>query len=138
MTVDRIGARCVPPWRVARTVHASPERVWDILIDTERWREWGPSVRAVRCSRRRIELGSEGSVQTALGFWVPFVITEFVPGTYWAWKVASIRATGHRVRPLGNGRCRLTFEVPFWAAPYTLICRLAADRIARLASVSPH
>ena len=90
------------------------------------------TVRAVRCSRRRIQLGSEGSVQTPLGFWLPFLITEFVPGAYWAWKVASIRATGHGVRPLGAGRCELIFELPVLAAPYALICRVAANRIARL------
>jgi hypothetical protein len=138
MNIDRIGARCVPPWTVVRLVHASAESVWDILIDTETWKEWGPSVRSVHCSRRRIELGSEGSVQTVLGFRVPFVITEFVPGSYWAWEVASIRATGHRVQPLASGRCRLILEIPFWAAPYSLVCQMAAERIARMASVSPH
>jgi uncharacterized protein YndB with AHSA1/START domain len=121
---------------VGGVVLAPPQRVWELLTDVERWPEWGPSVRAVRCSHRRIELGSKGKVRTALGFWVPFVITELVPGSYWAWKVASIQATGHRVEPLETGSCRLTFEIPLWAAPYGLLCKVAVARLARLAKAS--
>lgn len=121
---------------VAGVVHSPPQRVWELLTDVEYWPVWGPSVRAVRCSHRRIELGSKGKVRTALGFWVPFVVTEFVQGTYWAWKVASIPATGHRVEPLKTGFCRLIFEVPIWAAPYAVVCSVAVARLARLATTA--
>jgi hypothetical protein len=47
--------------------------------------------------------------------------------------VAGVPATGHRVTPLGPGRCRVDFELSPWVAPYWLVCRIAAARVARLA-----
>jgi len=117
---------------VSRKIDASAERVWDLITDTKRWPEWGPSVRAVECSERRIRQHSQGRVQTALGFWAPFVVTEFVAEHYWAWQVFSVRATGHRVEPLDQCCCKLSFDMPLAAAPYGLICRLALARIAGL------
>jgi hypothetical protein len=67
-----------------------------------------------------------------LGFWVPFVVIEWVEGHYWAWRVAGVRATGHRVEPLGADRSVLTFDLPVPAFPYLLVCGIAARRIARL------
>jgi hypothetical protein len=121
---------------VGREIPAPPETVWELLIDTWCWPQWGPSVRAVRCPDRRISAGSEGRVLTVLGLWLPFTITHFIPDHYWAWKVGAFRATGHRVRSAGAGRCVLVFEVPLPAAPYGFVCSIAASRLAKLAADS--
>ena len=115
-----------------RTIKAPAERVWEILTDTQRWPEWGPSVTAVECGERVIREGSRGRVRTPAGLWVPFEVTAMEPGKSWRWRVAGIAATGHRVEPIGPDRCRLVFEVPWFAAPYGAVCQLAAGRIARL------
>jgi hypothetical protein len=107
--------------------------VWDILVDTARWREWGPSVREVDCSDRRIRAGSTGRVRTSLGFWVPFEVTDFDPLRRWGWKVGGLPATGHRVDKGPPGKSFVVFEVPLAAFPYGLVCLVAARRIARLA-----
>lgn len=117
---------------VHRILRADALRVWDLLVDTARWTEWGPSVRAVDYPERWIRLGSSGRVRTALGFWMPFVITEFDDGIHWAWRVAGIAATGHRLDVLDHGLCRLAFEIPRWAFPYASVCLLALQRIARI------
>jgi len=70
--------------------------------------------------------------RTALGWRVPFEITEYKEGRFWFWRVAGIRATGHLVVPLEVGRCRLIFTVPIWAAPYAAVCLLGLIRIQRL------
>ena len=57
-----------------RRVRAPAPEVWRVLIDTECWPLWGPSVRAVACPERRIALGTSGRIQTALGFWLPFQV----------------------------------------------------------------
>lgn len=114
-------------------IAAPAERVWTILTDTRAWPDWGPSVRAVECEERFIEANSRGRVRTAVGIRLAFEVTGFVPGAYWAWRVAGIRATGHRVTPLDDQRCRLSFEVPKLAAPYLAVCRVAIGRIRDMA-----
>lgn len=118
---------------IATEILAPVEDVWTLLIDTQRWPEWGPTVRAVESPERFIRLGTKGWVRTPLGFWVPFEITEFEPLRQWRWRVVGVPATGHRVEALGDGRTRLVFELPAIAFPYAAVCRIAGLRIARMA-----
>ncbi len=121
-----------PPITVGREFGAAPETVWDLLTDTRLWPCWGPSVRAAYCSERRIGKGTRGWILTAFGLALPFRVTAYEEGRFWAWKVAGIPATGHRVIPLGPESCRLLFELPRLAAPYGAVCRRAARNLARL------
>ncbi len=121
----------LPHLSASRIIRTTPEKLWDVLTDTRRWTEWGPTVKAVRSDTRYIQAGTKGYVKTTLGFWAPFVVTEWVEGQYWAWHVFNIRATGHRIETIDTTSCRLVFEVPLWAAPYAMVCKLAAHRIAR-------
>ncbi|WP_142856964.1 SRPBCC family protein [Salinigranum halophilum] len=120
---------------VSRVVDAPAERVWDVLTDTTRWDEWGPSVAAVDCPTRYVHEGVTGRVRISrTGLWVPFEIDSYVDGgetKRWTWRVARVPATGHRVDALGE-QCRVTFEVPLVAAGYVPVCRRALDRLARL------
>lgn len=113
-------------------IQAPASAAWELLTDTSRWPQWGPSLSRVDSAERYIRAGSTGRVQTIIGAWLPFRITEFVAGRRWVWEVAGIPATGHRVDPLGSHRCRVVFEVPAIAAPYVAVCRLAAERIKRI------
>ncbi len=122
----------LPSIKVSRIVQAAPEKVWDMLIDTECWSQWGPTVKAVQSETRYIRAGSSGYVKTVFGFWAPFSITEWKHRKYWSWHVFNIRATGHRIEMINADCCRLIFEVPLWAAPYAIICQIAAERIARM------
>jgi uncharacterized protein YndB with AHSA1/START domain len=123
---------------VGREVAAPAEQVWDLLVDTARWPAWGPTVAGAEvlagADGTRIGPGARGRVRTSLGPTLPFEVRAFEPGRRWTWAVAGVPATGHRVEPLGPGRCRVTFEVPTWAAPYLLVCRQALVRIERLAT----
>ncbi|GJQ59414.1 MAG: SRPBCC family protein [Candidatus Scalindua sp. AMX11] len=125
--------KCVPGRiEVYRDMDVSSETVWDIITDTARWIEWGPSIMAVECQDRYIQKRSRGRVQTAIGLWVHYEITAFDEGKYWSWRVFGIPATGHRVVPQGDDICRLIFEMPFLAAPYAYVCKIALKRIARI------
>jgi len=121
-----------PYIEISRVVGASPNRLWELLTDTLAWEEWGPSIIAVRSSDRYIRKNSHGQVKTALRFWVPFQITELDPGKHWSWDIFGIKATGHRIEQLNESSCRLVFQVPIWAAPYLIVCKIAMDRIVRL------
>mgnify|MGYP000138556602 CR=1 FL=1 len=129
-TVERTpdGRRLV----VDRVVAADRDAVWDLLCETDRWREWGPSVSGVRSSDRRIEAGTTGQVQVLGGPWVSFEIRT-CENYRWTWRVAGIPATGHRVDAVPGG-CRVGFEIPLVAAGYAVVCERALRRIERLAA----
>jgi len=117
---------------VGRFYRASPLRVWDLITDTTQWPRWGPTVKRVRFPDRYIRKGSSGQVLTAFGVWLPFNIDEYEHAGFWSWKVAAIKATGHRVQASETGGCSLWFEVPMVAAPYAMVCQMALGRIKRL------
>lgn len=119
--------------QVTRLIAAPTERVWDILIDTHLWARWGPSVRKVDSRQRLLTNGFKGRLLTPLGLWLPFEITRFEPPFFWAWAVAGIPATGHRLQPIDPNCCELIFEIPYRAFFYRPICRRASENIARLA-----
>ncbi len=111
---------------------AAPETVWDLLTDMRLWPCWGPSVRAVFSPERRVREETRGWILTAFGLALPFRVTAYEEGCFWAWKVAGIPATGHRLIPLGPESCRVLFELPRFAVPYAAVCRRACRNLARL------
>lgn len=115
---------------VSRVIPADRDAVWDLLCDTQRWPEWGPSVSDVRSSERVIDQGTTGKVQVAGGPWVPFEIVT-CEDYRWTWRVAKIPATGHRVEAAPRG-CRVVFEIPLAAAGYAVVCERALSRIEDL------
>ena len=121
---------------VGKAYDASPHIIWELITDTSQWNRWGPTVKAVRTPQRFIGLASEGQVLTPLGIWLPFVVTDYEHERFWNWKVASVRATGHRLQSTDDGGAILWFEVPLIAFPYLVICRMALSRIADCVAVS--
>jgi Polyketide cyclase / dehydrase and lipid transport len=119
---------------VAATINIPATVAWRLLTDTRAWPQWGPSVRAVEVPARFISAGMRGRVQTTLGFWLPFEITDWAAGSHWSWNVAGIPATGHLVEATGPDSCRVTFTIPAWAPFYIPVCRAALRAIGRLAT----
>ena len=119
---------------VGGDVDAPAGRVWDLLVDTERWPEWGPSVAAVDApTRTRPVVPASIRRVGGLGVSLPFEVEAFDAGAMrWRWRVAGLSATGHGVDPRTDG-CRVFFEVPPVAAGYAPVCRLACRRLRRLA-----
>lgn len=121
---------------VARHLPASPAAVWDAFIDTSVWPRWGPSLRQASLEHEgtRLRPGSKGRVQTAIGIWLPFEVTDWEDGRQWSWKVAGVPATVHRVEAVTGGRgVRAVIEVPNWAAVYGPLCWIALGRLGHVA-----
>ena len=114
-------------------IHAPAAVAWALLTDTHAWSQWGPSVRAVDAPARFITAGTRGRVQTTLGLWLPFEITDWEEGRAWAWRVGGLPATGHLIEATGPDRCRVTFTIPAWAPFYLPVCRAALRAMGRLA-----
>lgn len=120
---------------VSLQVDAPASAARDVLVDLDRWPDWGPSVRGAELhdGGRRLRAAAHGTVTTAVGLSVPFRVNRWVAGERWAWNVAGLPATSHVVRSLGPDRCEVAFGVPWFAAPYLVVCRVALTRIAELA-----
>jgi hypothetical protein len=119
---------------VTRHLAVSPEGAWDALTDLDDWPKWGPFIVAARLDGggRRLHDGAVGQVQTPIGAWLTFRVTGWQEGCSWAWSVAHIPATGHRLEPRAQGGAAATIDVPLWAAPYAPICWVALGRLERL------
>lgn len=115
---------------VDKLIAAPSSAVWEVLVDLRAWPKWGPTISRARLDPPHSELALHvtGTVQTSLGFAVPFVVTEFEPGRHWAWKVAGVPATHHRVEPVGD-QTRATITVPPWAIAYLAVCVIGLRRI---------
>jgi len=113
---------------ISRDIAAPPEDAWALLVDTAAWPTWGPSIRRAELDGTEFGVGATGRVWTAVGLPLRFVVTECEAGRAWAWSVAGVRATRHRVEATDLG-CRVTFAVPWWAPAYLLVCAVALRRI---------
>jgi hypothetical protein len=117
-------------------VAAPRERVWQELVDLDRWPRWGPTVRAARLDDggRELHAGATGAVLTPVGLWLPFTVEQWSQdgGRWtWSWRVAGVPATTHSVAAAGPGRSRLEMTVPWWAPAYLGVVRVALTRIRR-------
>jgi hypothetical protein len=118
---------------ISQTIDASSDQVWRIMTDTSLWPIWGPSIRKVECADKYVKIGSTGSVQLFSILWVRFLVTELEEGRHWSWRILGMRATGHRVESLSTTRCQAVFQIPIFAAPYVIVCKVALNRISKLA-----
>src|SRR5687767_15243434 len=66
-------------------VKASPERVWEVLSDAERWHEWTPSVTSVELMDRPIAVGGRALIMQPELPPAKFKITELEPGRSFTW-----------------------------------------------------
>ena len=117
---------------IGTVIQGTAEEAWRLLTDTQQWPLWGPSVSAVASEQRYIGPGSKGRVKTLLGFWVPFTIDEYRELRFWSWRIGRFPATGHRVSVKDETTCVVAFDMPWWALPYLVVCRIALGRIRRL------
>ncbi|MGF1598061.1 MAG: SRPBCC family protein [Acidimicrobiales bacterium] len=118
---------------VHRDIFSPSTTLWALLTELDRWPQWGPTVRRAVLVGDRLEKGARGTVTTVFGVRLPFEITAYDEGTRWAWRVAGVQATDHTVTTLGPERCRVGFGVPWPAAPYLAVCRVALDRLESIA-----
>ena len=93
-------------------VDASPERVWEVLSDVERWPEWTETVTRVT----RLDPASPGSSSLGLGSRVrveqprlpstEYVVTELDPGAGFTWVATGpgVRTTARHRIEAGTGR----------------------------------
>jgi hypothetical protein len=106
-------------------IDASPDIVWAVTEDIERWPEWSPTMTWVkRTTPGTFGVGSVARIKQPMQPEAEWVVTEYVRGRRFAWHTrrTGIHFTGiHEVAPHGNGtQSRLCVEadgpaaVLFW------------------------
>ncbi|CAM3467600.1 SRPBCC family protein [Isoptericola cucumis] len=96
-------------------VDAPPERVWEVLLDVERWPEWTDSVTAVRSlDDGPLAVGSRVEVSQPRIPTGTYTVTVLDPTSTFVWEQrqpGSTVAAHHECAPLGDGGTRVGLRV---------------------------
>ena len=97
-------------------IKASPERVWQVMSDGERWHEWTPSVTSVELLDKPIAVGSRAIIRQPELPPAKFKVTALDPGKSFTWSTgipAIIFVYAHHsVEPTPTG-ARATLRLRF-------------------------
>ena len=97
-------------------IAATPEQVWEVLADVERWSEWTETVTWVRrLDEGPLRSGSRAKVNQPKIPETEYVVTELEPGQSFTWVATGpgVRTTARHdieARPDGGTRVRLSVE----------------------------
>ena len=111
-------------------VGATPERVWAVMSDIERWHEWTPSVRSItRLDQGPLARGSRAKIRQPRVAPAVWTITELDPPRAFAWRTGSpvVWAVAHHsVQPVAQGS-RVTLSLKFGGLFAGLVAWLTRD-----------
>lgn len=117
----------MPVFSVTTDIDAPPARVWDVIRDVERWREWTPSITSVRrLDTGPFAIGTRAIVRQPKllpAFWR---VSALEPGKSFTWisSAPGVRAIGyHAVAPAGS-RSRGTLSLEYQGLFGKLFARL--------------
>jgi uncharacterized protein YndB with AHSA1/START domain len=114
--------------RTSIDVAAPPARVWEVLVDAERWPEWTDSVSKVRMlDSGPLAVGSRVEVSQPRIPTGTYTVTALVPGTAFTWeqRQPGSRVTAHHeCAPLPDGGTRVDLQVVMSGAVGGVVGRL--------------
>ncbi len=109
---------------VTRTINAPPERVWQVLVDVQRWPGWTPSMKSLQFVE-----GNELSPNARVRIQQPrlpaavWTVTQVEPGSYFEWQASGPgihTVAGHRATAAGEGQTTVTLTLE-QKGPFTLL-----------------
>lgn len=109
-------------------VAASPERVWEVLVDVERWPEWTDSVSSVRpLDAGPLAVGSRVEVSQPRIPTGTYTVTALEPGSVFIWEQRQPGSTvtaHHECARLPDGDTRVELRVVMTGAVGRVVGRL--------------
>ena len=108
-------------------IAAPPDRVWKVMVDVERWREWTRSIKSVRrLDGGPFGVGSRARVSQPKLLPAVWTVTRFEPLRSFTWSSGSpgLRVSGsHSVEAIDRGS-RVTLGLQFDGLFGSLVARL--------------
>jgi uncharacterized membrane protein len=113
---------------VSIEVAAPSDRVWDVLVDVERWPEWTASVSSVRLlDPPPLAVGSRVEVSQPRIPTGTYTVTALEPGSAFTWQQrqpGSTVSAHHECAPLPGGGTRVELRVVMGGAVGGVVGRL--------------
>lgn len=114
--------------RTSVDVAAPPERVWEVLVDVERWPEWTDSVTGARqLDAGPLAVGSRVEVSQPRILPGTYTVTALEPGRAFTWEQrqpGSTVSAHHECTPLPDGGTRVELSVVMGGAVGGVMGRL--------------
>ena len=102
-------------FEITTNIKTSPEVVWAVLTDVERWPEWSPSMtRVTRLASGPFVEGSQARIKQARLPTMVWTVTELTPGRSFVWEAKRPGLTlvaGHRLTNEEDGVVQVTLAV---------------------------
>lgn len=114
----------MPRWEQSIDISATPERVWDVMADIERWPHWTPSIISVK--KRSDGPFGTGTTATVRAKGTPestWTVTEATPARSFTWDTkvrGASTSAGHVIQPTASGS-RVTLSVEIAGIAATLL-----------------
>ncbi len=97
-------------------VHASKEKIWDILIDVENWKSWDKDVKSAKLLAP-FEVGAPGILVSIDNKKSTFIITDISKYNYYKnyyhFPLLTKLKFKHKIQELGNNKYKITFIAKF-------------------------
>lgn len=107
-------------------IHATADRVWGVLSDVERWREWTASISRINLyTGSPIEVGSRAIVKQPRFPAAQWLVTDVEPGRGFVWVSIGPGLTvtaRHEIEPIADG-CRVTLSLEYSGFMARLVLR---------------
>jgi hypothetical protein len=114
--------------RTSIDVADSPDRVWEVLVDVERWPEWTDSVTSVRpLDGGPLAVGSRVEISQPRISTGTYTVTALEPGRAFTWEQrqpGSTVSAHHECTPLPDGGTRVELSVVMSGAVGGVVGRL--------------
>ena len=116
-------------YSISVQIDASPDHVWSVMSDIERWHEWTPTIRSVRRTNAGpFRIGARARVHQPKLPPADWIVTALQEGRGFTWESRAIGTrvvARHQVDPVGNGS-RVTLSIRYSGPLGNLIGRLIA------------
>jgi uncharacterized membrane protein len=132
---------CMPDFSITVDIDASPERVWSVMQDVERWHEWSDFITSIRSlDRGPLRVGSRALIRQPKLLPAEWRVTavEEDRGFTWVTTTPGLRVEAHhRIVPIGSG-ARVTLLLEFTGPVGWVVAHLTRGLNARYLAMEAH